>query len=105
MTVPHYSLVPNIYHPAIARECISHNVNLVTASYVSPEMAALDQPARDAGITLMNEVGLDPGVDHMLAMACIDDAHSRGGKVRGERTIVFCYCGNIASAHLGTRLC
>ena len=45
-------------------------------------MAALDQPARDAGVTLMNEIGLDPGVDHMLAMACIDDAHSRGGKVR-----------------------
>ena len=73
--------MPNIYHHLVAKQCISHRVNLVTASYVSSEMAALDKPAREAGITLMNETGLDPGIDHMLAMACIDDAHDRGGEV------------------------
>ena len=66
----------------MARQCLSHKVNLVTASYVSPEMAAMHDPAREARVTFMNEVGLDPGIDHMLAMACIDETHSKGGKVQ-----------------------
>ena len=42
----------------------------------------LDKPAKEAGITLFNEIGLDPGIDHMLAMRCIDEVHDKGGKVR-----------------------
>ena len=76
----------------MAKQCLSYKVNLVTASYVSPEMAALHEPAREAGITLINEVGLDPGIDHMLAMACIDETHSKGGKV---------LCGSVNLDHSG----
>lgn len=54
---------------------------MVTASYCSPEMAALDSAAKEAGITIVNEVGLDPGIDHLLAMECFDEIHLAGGKV------------------------
>ncbi len=54
---------------------------MVTASYQTPEMAKLSQQARDAGITVVNEVGVDPGIDHLLAMQCFDEIHTGGGKV------------------------
>ncbi len=54
---------------------------MVTSSYVSPEMASLDQSAIDAGICILNECGLDPGIDHMLSMRCIDETHQANGKV------------------------
>ena len=44
-------------------------------------MQELDEPAKEAGVTLLNEIGLDPGIDHMLAMQCIDEVHDKGGKV------------------------
>jgi alpha-aminoadipic semialdehyde synthase len=75
------SYVPFQLHPRIARQCIAHRVNMVTASYISPALQELDEPAREAGITLFNEIGLDPGIDHMLAMQCIDEVHDKGGKV------------------------
>lgn len=65
----------------VARHCLAHRVDLVTASYISPEMAALDSAAKDVGITFLNEVGLDPGIDHVMAMSCIDETHDKGGKV------------------------
>ena len=54
---------------------------MVTSSYVSPEMQALDKEAFDAGILILNELGLDPGIDHMSAMRIIDKVHSEGGKI------------------------
>lgn len=54
---------------------------MVTASYVSPEMQHLDQGAKDADVLIMNEVGLDPGIDHMSAMKIIDEAKQQGKKV------------------------
>lgn len=65
----------------IARMCIKHKTNMITASYLSPEMKALHKAAEDAGITIVNEVGLDPGIDHLLAMELIDSVHAQGGKV------------------------
>ena len=75
------SLVPAPCHPAVARHAISHHRNMVTASYVSPEMAALHEAAAAAGIVILNETGLDPGIDHMSAMALIDAARARGGVI------------------------
>ena len=75
------SLVPYALHPRIARVCIDQRKPLVTASYVSPEMRALDGPARDAGIPLMNEIGLDPGLDHISALKLIHDVQRSGGTV------------------------
>lgn len=54
---------------------------MVTASYVNPELASLHESAVQAGIVIMNECGLDPGIDHMLAMECIDRVHRDNGKV------------------------
>jgi saccharopine dehydrogenase (NADP+, L-glutamate forming) len=85
------SLVPYTFHPMVARQCLKHDRNLVTASYVSPEMDALDAEARAKGLVFLNEIGLDPGIDHMSAMRIIDDVHERGGVIRHFRS----YCGGL----------
>jgi saccharopine dehydrogenase-like NADP-dependent oxidoreductase len=75
------SLIPYIYHVEVAHYCIKHKKNLVTASYVSPEMKALDKEVKEAGILILNEMGLDPGIDHMGAKKIIDHVHNNNGKV------------------------
>jgi saccharopine dehydrogenase (NADP+, L-glutamate forming) len=75
------SLLPWIFHVIVAKYCIKNKKNMVTTSYVKPEMQALDQAAKDAGIIILNELGLDPGIDHMSAMRIIDNVHAKGGKV------------------------
>ena len=54
---------------------------MLTSSYVSPEIKELHQPAVDAGIMMINEVGFDPGLDHMLSVQCFDEVRAKGGKV------------------------
>jgi saccharopine dehydrogenase (NADP+, L-glutamate forming) len=75
------SLLPYKFHTEVAKVCLKHKKSLVTTSYVQPEMKALDKAARDAGVLFLNEMGLDPGIDHMTAMKIIDYVHLRGGKV------------------------
>ncbi len=75
------SLLPYRYHVMVAELAIKHKKNMVTTSYVKPEMQALDQKAKDAGIIILNEVGLDPGIDHMSAKKIIDEVHGKGGEV------------------------
>jgi saccharopine dehydrogenase (NADP+, L-glutamate forming) len=76
------SLLPYRFHTAIAKSCINYKKNMLTASYLNDEIKALDAEAKKAGIVIMNEAGLDPGIDHMSAMKIIDDAHADGGKVK-----------------------
>jgi saccharopine dehydrogenase-like NADP-dependent oxidoreductase len=64
---------------------------MVTTSYVSPAMQELDQPAGGAGVTILNEIGVDPGLDHMSAMRVIDGAQRRGGRIAAFRS----YCGGL----------
>lgn len=85
------SLLPYSLHPKIAEQCVRFKTNMVTASYLSPKMTELHQAAADAGITIVNEVGLDPGIDHFLAMECFDDVHLNGGKVMSFVS----YCGGL----------
>lgn len=85
------SLLPYIYHVQVARVCVRHRRHLVTTSYVKDEMRALDGAAREAGVILLNEIGLDPGIDHMSAMRVIHRVHAAGGKVRSFRS----YCGGL----------
>lgn len=85
------SLLPYIYHVQVAKACLEHQRPLVTTSYVSDEMEALDQDAREAGVILLNEIGLDPGIDHMSAMRIIDRVHDNGGEVRAFRS----FCGGL----------
>jgi saccharopine dehydrogenase (NADP+, L-glutamate forming)/spermidine synthase len=75
------SLVPYAFHPGIARIAVRHRVPMVTTSYVSAEMRALDESARRAGVLLLNELGLDPGLDHMSAMRVIRRIRADGARV------------------------
>ncbi|XP_048825797.1 alpha-aminoadipic semialdehyde synthase, mitochondrial isoform X1 [Brienomyrus brachyistius] len=85
------SLLPYAHHPLVAKHCISKKVNMVTASYLSPAMKDLQQSAKEAGITIVNEMGLDPGIDHMLAMECIDQAKVDGCVVESYSS----FCGGL----------
>ncbi len=75
------SLVPYTHHVTVARMAIKHRVHVITTSYVSPAMRDLDKPARKAGVALLNEIGLDPGIDHMSAMQVIHQIQNSGGTV------------------------
>jgi saccharopine dehydrogenase-like NADP-dependent oxidoreductase len=75
------SLVPYVFHAAIIKSAIKSKVNVVTTSYVSPTIKALDAEAKAAGITILNEVGVDPGVDHLYAIKKIQEIQEKGGKV------------------------
>ncbi|KAG2222858.1 hypothetical protein INT45_000473 [Circinella minor] len=85
------SLVPAFLHAQVAQICIEQKKHMVTASYVSEEMEKLDEAAKKAGILIMNEVGLDPGIDHMSAMKIIDEAKSAGKKIRS----FISWCGGL----------
>jgi len=87
------SLLPYAYHVAVAKLCIKYKKNMLTTSYVSPEMTALDAEAKKAGIIILNEIGVDPGFDHMTAMRIIDKVHSEGGKVKEFYSL----CGALAA--------
>lgn len=71
------SMLPARFHIVVAKDCVSQKKNMITASYITDEMRALDEDAKAAGIMLLNEMGVDPGIDHMSAMRIID-------KLRGE---------------------
>ncbi|WP_053976932.1 saccharopine dehydrogenase family protein [Mangrovimonas xylaniphaga] len=75
------SMLPARMHVEIAKDCISFNKNMVTASYVSEEMQNLDKVAKEKDLIFMNEVGVDPGIDHMSAMKVIDRIREQGGKM------------------------
>jgi saccharopine dehydrogenase (NADP+, L-glutamate forming) len=92
------SLLPYTYHVRVAKHCIRHRKHMVTTSYISPEMRGLDAAAREAGITIMNEIGVDPGIDHMSAMRVIDDVKRRGGTV----TAFSSYCGGLPAPEANT---
>uniref|UniRef100_A0A3B4XXW4 Alpha-aminoadipic semialdehyde synthase, mitochondrial n=1 Tax=Seriola lalandi dorsalis TaxID=1841481 RepID=A0A3B4XXW4_SERLL len=87
------SMLPYSFHPLIAKHCIKRKVNMVTASYLSPAMKELQSSAEEAGITIVNEMGLDPGIDHMLAMECIDQAKADGCTVESYSS----FCGGLPS--------
>ncbi|RWS31267.1 Alpha-aminoadipic semialdehyde synthase-like protein [Leptotrombidium deliense] len=85
------SLLPYSLHPMVAKKCIERKKNMVTASYASPEMKDLHDAAVQSGVTIVNEVGLDPGIDHLLAMECFDQVTKHGGKI----TLFESYCGGL----------
>ncbi|KAL8766713.1 MAG: hypothetical protein Q9209_006582 [Squamulea sp. 1 TL-2023] len=81
------SLVPYVYHATIIKIAIKHRVNVVTTSYISDALRELDVPARQAGIVVLNEVGVDPGVDHSYAVKKIGEVHAKGGKVTPDERL------------------
>ena len=75
------SMLPARFHIEVAKDCITYKKHMVTASYVSKEMQALDDDAKANGLVFMNEIGVDPGLDHMSAMQVIDQIRDKGGKM------------------------
>ncbi|KAJ5476400.1 hypothetical protein N7475_002129 [Penicillium sp. IBT 31633x] len=85
------SLIPYTFHATVIKSAIRTKTNVVTTSYVSPAMMELDEQCKAAGITVMNEIGLDPGIDHLYAVKMIDQVHAAGGKVTGFVS----FCGGL----------
>jgi len=92
------SLLPAVMHPKVASACVAAGVDLVTASYAGPAMQEFDGPARQKGIILLNEMGLDPGIDHMEAMRIIKRTHDLGGKIISFVS----YCGGLPAPEANT---
>ncbi len=87
------SMLPAHMHIGVAKDCVTYKKHMVTASYISAEMQALDAVAKENNIVLMNEIGLDPGIDHMSAMKIMDEIKSQGGKI-----ILFeSFCGGLVA--------
>src|SRR5690606_2059732 len=75
------SMLPARYHIGVAKDCLEFGKHMVTASYISKEMQSLNHKAEAKGLVFMNEIGLDPGIDHMSAMQVIDRIRAKGGKM------------------------
>ena len=94
------SMLPAHLHIEVAKDCIIYKKNMITASYISEEMKSLDFQAKESQIVLMNEIGLDPGIDHMSAMKIMDEIKSKGGKI-----ILFeSFCGGLVAPESDTNL-
>lgn len=75
------SMLPPLFHVLLAKTCLQYGKHMLTASYVSDEMRALDEAAKEKGVILLNECGLDPGIDHMTALKEIEAIKESGGEL------------------------
>ncbi|WDP87017.1 MAG: saccharopine dehydrogenase NADP-binding domain-containing protein [Desulfobacter sp.] len=85
------SLLPWTHHILVARSCLANNKHMVTTSYVSQEMKNLSDQAKAKNLLFLNEIGVDPGIDHMSAMKIIDEVHAENGKIRH----FYSFCGGL----------
>ena len=92
------SMLPASMHILLAEDCVFQGKNMVTASYVSDEIAALNKKATEKGVLLLNEIGLDPGIDHMSAKKVIDQIHSKGGDIHTFKS----FCGGLVAPQFDT---
>jgi saccharopine dehydrogenase-like NADP-dependent oxidoreductase len=88
------SFIPPTMHMHVLKPCVEAGVNVVTSSYISPDMLTLNDACKAKGITFLNECGLDPGIDIMGTMKVVHEAHERGLKVVGYAS----YCGGLPVA-------
>ena len=94
------SMLPANLHIEVAKDCIIYKKHMVTASYISDAMQSLDASAKENNLIFMNEIGLDPGIDHMSAMKVIDEIREKGGKM-----ILFeSFCGGLVAPESDTNL-
>ncbi|AXT35485.1 saccharopine dehydrogenase [Phaeobacter sp. LSS9] len=89
------SMLPGDWHVPLAELAIEHGAHFVSSSYIAPEMRALDQKAKDAGVCLINEVGLDPGIDHLMAHALVADYKASDAFDAANEISFISYCGGI----------
>lgn len=85
------SLIPYTYHVLVVKAAIKNKKHVVTTSYINPKLQELEQQILDAGITVMNEIGLDPGIDHLYAVKTFEEVHAAGGKIKSFLS----YCGGL----------
>ena len=94
------SMLPAHLHIEVARDCIFYKKNMVTASYISDAMQELDVLAKENNLIFMNEIGLDPGIDHMSAMKVINEIRDKGGKM----LLFESFCGGLVAPESDTNL-
>lgn len=92
------SLLPWVHHMKVARLCLDRGKPMVTTSYVSKEMEQLDEKAKEAGIIILNEIGLDPGIDHMSAVKIMHEVRAKAGTIKSFRS----YCGALPAPEANT---
>lgn len=89
------SMLPGDWHVPLAEMSIAKGAHFVSSSYIAPEMRALDAGAKAAGVALVNEVGLDPGIDHLMAHALVDAYRASDAFAPSNATHFLSYCGGI----------
>jgi saccharopine dehydrogenase-like NADP-dependent oxidoreductase len=87
------SMLPPALHFLVAKDCLKHNRNLLTASYVDDEIRKMQSEIRHKNLLFLCEMGLDPGIDHMSAMRIIDGIHAKGGHIASFRS----HCGGLVA--------
>lgn len=87
------SMLPAFMHGDVARDCVRLGKHLATASYVSQDMKDLDLEAKEKNLLLLNECGLDPGIDHASAMKVIHEIQEKGGMITGFKS----FCGGLVA--------
>ena len=92
------SMLPYVYHPTVAKFCIELKKDMVTTSYVSDAMQEMHEAAQEAGVLLLNEIGVDPGTDHMSAMQVIHRVQKNGGQVTSFKS----WCGGLPAPEANT---
>ena len=87
------SMLPGFLHTMVATECLKHEKHLLTPSYITTEMKEIDQVVQEKGLVFLNEMGVDPGIDHMSAMRVIDNIKQKGGQLLAFRS----FCGGLVA--------
>lgn len=87
------SMLPPFMHIEMAKLCLNYKCHLITPSYISEAMQALDDDAKQNGLVFLNEMGLDPGIDHMSAKQIIDEWQAKGAVIKGLRS----HCGGLVA--------
>jgi saccharopine dehydrogenase (NADP+, L-glutamate forming) len=89
------SMLPGDWHVLVAQACIAKGAHFVSSSYIAPEMRALDDAAKKVGVIVINEVGLDPGIDHLMAHALMADYRASAAFDPANTHRFISYCGGI----------
>ena len=89
------SMLPGDWHVPLAELCLDKGAHFVSSSYIAPEMRALDAAARDKGLCLVNEIGLDPGIDHLMAHHLVADYRASAAFDAGNELSFTSYCGGV----------
>ena len=89
------SMLPGDWHVPLAKLCLKSQSHFVSSSYISPEMRELHNVALETGLCLVNEVGLDPGIDHLMAHTLIEDYRNSKDQNDENDISFFSYCGGI----------